>query len=986
MAINRDKVLKKAQKQVRKRNWKKALRQYRKLVDDDPGDMRSRLKCGDLYARLEREDEAVEAYKAVGDNYAQDERYQKAIAVYKQAKRLNSEDVALYHAIGECHYRLGRLKDAIRTFNDVQKMYEERGASQRQREVLEHMVRIDPDDVGLRIQLAERYTDDGFHDEALESFTYCADVLEDEGRLDELIQVLERIVFLASHRHDLRKQLVRLYLDRQDNEEALKHLQICFRELPGDIDTLEMLAQTFERLGRDDKAVMVLEELAPHYEEDDRQADAENLYRRLLRLDPDNETALEALGEQRPSGPDSGIVAGPADTGSLEGRQHTPAPADDGLGDVEFLDDDDGFDDDIEFLDDDLVAEAAPDHASDHQPQASAPPPEQPSPPPSSSPPSPRPSTPAPSPEEPSAEPTDLTDEIELIDDDVEPIDDDVEPIDDIEAIDDIEPIDEVEPIEDIEPVDDESRVQEILSECDVFLKYGLYDKALSAINDALDEFPESIYAHRQLLKLHEATGNTEQRCQTLLALATLTADDTPAAAYDYLQDALDIADDPLAVKVEARALDIDLDAPRPDDELDIVDVDPDEVIDDEPETIHVEIDSSEVEVVDDDSSPEDDGVGDEISFLDPDEFEAEPDDDDDPFGAALDGLDDAFDSLDRDSGPSADLSESTDVDDVPESTVPDEQEPISALDDSFDDADVDSLEEHSIELDDDATVPEIETPDLDDTGLGADTDSSVVADDDLQFDDADDFVEMDLDDGAGFDDADLQALDEESEANAAERSDSDVNALFSDVEADDLFDDLFGEGDAPDDADINIGGDDPQGEMAEIDFFIQQGLTEEAAEALAKFERDNPNHPGIPKRRNQLQQVRSGLSAEENPFGAESLSQQFDAISVGDESSSAQSDEAANFDSVVNSNLELGQSYREMGLLEEAIDEFRQATDDPDAAPSAHYHIGLCELDLGREQSAQNTFHQVLEMDGASDDVVGAAREKLDELEAQAS
>ena len=956
MSINRNKVLKAAQKHIRKRNWDKALREYLKLVEDDPTDMRSLLKCGDLYVKIDQIPDALESYKAVADHYAQKDMYEKAIAVYKQAQRLDTEEVALHHAIGECYFRLGRLKDAVRSFHQAQRMYKERGDHDNQRQMLEHMVRIDPEDVGLRVQLAERYTKDNLKEAAVEAFSFCAERLEEEGRHDELLQVLERTLYLTPQRQDLRKKTVRLYLDRQDNKAALKHLQICFRELPDDVEVMELLAQTFERLGRDEKAVLVLQELGPLYKKAGRTSDATNLYRRILRLDPDNAAARKILGVE--AGPDSDMLAGSAvDTGALGKRQNTPMPTGDSLDGVEFLDDE------IEFLDDDLVPESAPAARSSAPPQSLAATPER------------------------QQGHVDVADEDEFVDltDDIELV---VEPepeepqeaqlmdLDDFEAIESIEPADPSQTVEGVEPVDDnapESEIRSMLSECDVFLKYGLYDKAVVAIDRALEASPNSIYAHEQLLALHQTTGETKQEYRTLITLAELTQK-FPLRVYDYLAQALDVAPNPAAVHVRAEALGVDLNAPPPTQGLEELSVEALEP----PETFQVDIEESglhSLQQADDD--PEsldeedilflDDDDPDGVAFLlEEDEEEEQPQDDaiEDVFNDIDQGFDDALAGMVNE----APLAESTDIEELDI----DELDPEDLIEIEVSESDDSAIEEVDF-------IEEIDSVELgfDDAGLNTTTDSEIVADDDLGFDDVD-IVEMDFDDDDSMDDVDFGALDDVDPEQ--EEQGPGFNSLFADVEADELFDDLFG--DMGDGGDINLGGDDPMGEMAEIDFFIQQGLTEEAEEAIQSFDAQSPNHPGIDKRRNQLQQVRSGLTADENPFGSRSLSQKFNPTSLESESNP----ELANFDSVVNSNLELGVAYRDMGLIEEAIEEFQQATDDPEAAISAHFNIALCKIDLGEESDARNRLGQILEMEGLSAQVASTVRAKIDELETRAS
>ncbi len=921
MSINRNNVLKAAQKHLRKKNWDKALKEYRKLVEDDPSDMRSRLKCGDLLVKLGKQQEAVEAYKRVADAYGQQDMYEKAIAVYKQAQRLDEEDVALLHAIGECYYRLGRLKDAIRCFHQAQRTYKERGDFENQRTMLEHMVRIDPEDVGLRIQLAERYTKEGRTQDALSCFLFSVEKLEQEGRLDELVQVLERTVYLAPDRRDLRTRLIRLHLDRQDNQAALKHLQVAFRESPEDMEIMDLLALAFERLGREEKAVLVLQELGPLYEKVGRDADAQNLYRRILRLDPENQVALEATGK----GPDSGMLAQLADTGALPSRQNTPAP--ETLEGVEFLDDDEfGA---VEFLDeeeDEKVEEVVR-----VEPQGFPPV------------------------EEDGF--VDLTEDIELVPEPAATEEMSVEEL-------------------------DESEVRAMLAECQVFLRYGLYDKAAVAIGRVLEIAPSSVYAHEQQLVLSQKTGDVEGQYRTLITLAELTAD-MPARAYLLLQEALELAPNPQAVRVRAEALGIDLDSP-PLEGLEEISV----------EVLPEPVAAASAEVYDDDSDSLDGG----LFYLDDEEEDLEYLDEslDEETSEAPESLE-GFESPSSHTQPLshdaavqalAGLGAAEEETGLTEDTfIPDEEEPQGLEEPTDqtlgqDDPDLEVLEEvEELDLGD---VEELEDLDeLEDLGVLEDlgdledlsSESGIVADDDLDLGDVD-IVEMDLDGAEEIDESDFIALEEEEEGDRP-----DLDNLFDGVDADELFGDLFGGG-ADEEVAINLGSDDPIGEMAEIDFFLQQGLAEEAEEALESFAAEHPSHPGLAKRENQLRQLKAGQMAQENPFGARSLSQKFNPTSLESESNP----ELINFSSVVNSNLELGVAYRDMGLVEDAINEFRQAAEDPEAMASAQYNIALCEIDRGDLVEAKSLLNELLTHDDLEPEIAETVRQKLAELGTRAS
>jgi len=201
----------------------------------------------------------------------------------------------------------------------------------------------------------------------------------------------------------------------------------------------------------------------------------------------------------------------------------------------------------------------------------------------------------------------------------------------------------------------------------------------------------------------------------------------------------------------------------------------------------------------------------------------------------------------------------------------------------------------------------------------------------------------------------------------------------------DGLFDSFAEEQEEP----VNVGEDDPEGELAQVDFYIQQELYDEAIEALEEFEEANPSHPGIDKRYYQIKTARQGGPVEEDPSGAASLSNQFEPVEAEQEpdepadATDADSAERVAIDSeVLNTNFELGAAYRDMGLYDDAIDEFKQALDNPDAAPEARYHIALCKAERGDTGEAADTLDQLLQNGELSEDLRSAAREKLDELD----
>ena len=85
---NKDKLLASAQKALQKGQTTRAIKDYQKVVELDPKDIRSRQKLADLCSKAGQNENALEAYEVVAKYYDENGFYLKAIAVLSRCRRL----------------------------------------------------------------------------------------------------------------------------------------------------------------------------------------------------------------------------------------------------------------------------------------------------------------------------------------------------------------------------------------------------------------------------------------------------------------------------------------------------------------------------------------------------------------------------------------------------------------------------------------------------------------------------------------------------------------------------------------------------------------------------------------------------------------------------------------------------------------------------------------------------------------------------------
>ncbi len=300
MAIDRTKVRDTAQKYLAKGQFDKAIVEYQKLVREDPTDVRTWLQIGDLYTRKGARKEAADTYTRVANMYGEQGFFQKAAAVYKQILKLDPTLLDIQLRLAEMYEQLGLVSESIMAYEQVAGAYERNGESNRALSTIGRMVELDPNSIPVRIKFAEALSKAERAVEAAAEFEAGCKLLREQGRIDDYIKVAERLLY---HRPDdvgAARELARIYLERGDAKRALAKLQVCFKADPRDIATLDLLAAAFSNVGQVAKTISVYREIAKIHQDANRPDDRARALQRILSLDPQDAEARTALASFAP--------------------------------------------------------------------------------------------------------------------------------------------------------------------------------------------------------------------------------------------------------------------------------------------------------------------------------------------------------------------------------------------------------------------------------------------------------------------------------------------------------------------------------------------------------------------------------------------------------------------------------------------------------------------------------------------------------------
>lgn len=328
--MDKNKIIEAAAKLVAKGAYDKAIKEYQKVLEVDPKDIRVLQKMGELYQKKNDNAQAAHFFTKVAESYSSDGFFLKAVALYKQVLKLNPNLLEVNLKLAELHQQLGLMSEAMAYFQIVANHYDKAGDTRSSLDTLKKMVDLDPENVASKIKLAELYARENMTKEAAQEFKRAAEYLKRNSRADDWLRVAERLSALEPENLPLAKELAASFLQRGDQKRALAKLQVCFKADGRDVETLTLLAQAFQGLGQVSKTVSVYKELAKIHQERGRTAEADGVWTQIELLDPQDPDLIARRGpveEPEPEPEPAQEPSAPAWSAPASSAPSRPAPA-----------------------------------------------------------------------------------------------------------------------------------------------------------------------------------------------------------------------------------------------------------------------------------------------------------------------------------------------------------------------------------------------------------------------------------------------------------------------------------------------------------------------------------------------------------------------------------------------------------------------------------------------------------------------------------
>lgn len=192
-------------------------------------------------------------------------KYDRAIKEYEKIAAADPDDMRVKLRIAELHVKRKQINDAIKVYREVADAYTQQGFFLKAVTVYKSVLRLNPSLSDVNQSLAELYEKMGLTKDAVRQYDLFAAALENKGEFEKVMELRKKIVDLVPDDTDARVKLAELYQREGLAEES--------------VDQYEQLARQLEAKGADETRLVELYEKVLSY-----RSAREDMLRKLVRI------------------------------------------------------------------------------------------------------------------------------------------------------------------------------------------------------------------------------------------------------------------------------------------------------------------------------------------------------------------------------------------------------------------------------------------------------------------------------------------------------------------------------------------------------------------------------------------------------------------------------------------------------------------------------------------------------------------------------
>ncbi|HEX3142562.1 MAG TPA: tetratricopeptide repeat protein [Pyrinomonadaceae bacterium] len=245
MAFEKVKTLRAAEKHLEMGKIPAAIKEYCKIVEDDPSDFTTLNILGDLHVRTGNPAAAISCFRRIAEHYREQEFALKAIAMFRKIDRLKPNDIEIATSLANLYAQQELVVEARAHYLVVADAHAKSGDTQAGLEILSKIADLDPQNTAVRLKLAEGYLHEGMNAEAAAAFAEAGNSLCARGALDEALDAFNRSLDLQPDDIPTLNGLLSAHAARGTADEAAEKIAQVSSAKPDDTELLSLLLTAY---------------------------------------------------------------------------------------------------------------------------------------------------------------------------------------------------------------------------------------------------------------------------------------------------------------------------------------------------------------------------------------------------------------------------------------------------------------------------------------------------------------------------------------------------------------------------------------------------------------------------------------------------------------------------------------------------------------------------------------------------------------------
>jgi len=258
MAIDKNTVVKEAQKFVAKGQFDKAIAEWKKLLKEAPNDPNIYNTIGDLCLKKNAKPEAVDAYKRAADFLAADGFTSKAIALYKKVLNIDPKKLEVHLALGDLNAEKGITGAALESYKLVADHYTQQKDIAKALGIYQKMADLNPSNVGFRTKLGDMYAKEGIKAGAVKAYLDASDAHIAKSEFNDARQLFEKVLSLDPSNKEVYHRAGIVYFKEGKFVEACKAFKPAFEADPKNQALADAYLDALSQAGRAEEAIETL--------------------------------------------------------------------------------------------------------------------------------------------------------------------------------------------------------------------------------------------------------------------------------------------------------------------------------------------------------------------------------------------------------------------------------------------------------------------------------------------------------------------------------------------------------------------------------------------------------------------------------------------------------------------------------------------------------------------------------------------------------